>query len=220
MPSAKENEVAQTLIAQRAKKALDECLAIGRTPRCSNGLDPKFSQGVAKARCILAISIMLNESYTQAGFATFPHKRFSLGRYPSLIGMQRGRRDDDASGLDVEKDKQERVTDALHGQDLLTEKVSLPQTDRMAAKKLIPGSTGPLGARIEAIFLEDVANRTLAQGTDSELPEFAHDSRVAPGIFLGQLDDQLSDLLGCTTPTTLRIRVTFSAGPFVFPNPT
>ena len=95
----------------------------------------------------------------------------------------------------------------------------MPQTGRMSADELVPGAATSRGARIEPIILEDVPDRAFGYRPNPQLPEFAHNPGIAPGIFFGQLDDQLADLLNSAPPSALRNWNPLPSGPFVLSNP-
>jgi len=66
MLRTEENKMVQAFVPQRAKKPLYECLAIGRTPRSSNGFGPHSGQGSIKAPREFPVPVMLDESYPHA----------------------------------------------------------------------------------------------------------------------------------------------------------
>src|SRR5262249_49173839 len=121
--------------------------------------------------------------------------------------------------LNMKENEQKSTADAFDCQNSLRKEVGLPQTGSMAFEKFIPRRAGSLGAGFEAAFLQNVADRTLADRANPQLPEFTHDSGVAPGVFLGEFDDQLSDLFGRASSTSPCSRQYFSAGSFLFANP-
>ena len=120
MLCAEENEMIQAFVAQRAKKPLDECLAIGRAPRSANDLGPHSGQGSVKAVREFTVPVVLDESHPQAGVACLVHEHLGLGRNPAFIGMQRGRREDDSPCLDMQENQDKGVADTFHRQDFLT----------------------------------------------------------------------------------------------------
>lgn len=159
MSYAEEYKVIQALVTQRANEPFDKRLAVGRTARSAHDLGPQLGEGLVEIAWKLPISVVLDESYSEAGFTGSLHEFFGLGCHQSLIGMQRSWRENDPSSLDVQENQNECVAEALRGQDPLTEDVGLPQAGCMAADELVPRAATSPGARIEPVFLEDVADR-------------------------------------------------------------
>jgi hypothetical protein len=133
--------------------------------------------------------------------------------------MQSGWREHNTASLNVQENQDKGITEALHGQNPLPKEIGLPQAGRMPIDELVPRRSTSFGARIEPIFLENVADRTFGFRPNPQLPEFTHNPGIAPFVFICQLDEQLAALLSRAPPSPLRNSKPLLGGPLVLPNP-
>src|SRR4051812_14197613 len=90
----------------------------------------------------------------------------------------------------VQEHDHEGVAYSLGRQHFLSQEIGLPQTGRVGSDELIPCWAGALRAWLQAVLPEDIADGALADRANSEFAELAYNSRIAPGVFFGEFDDQ------------------------------
>lgn len=79
----------------------------------------------------------------------------------------------------------------------------MPPAGCVAFDEFIPGRSGSFGAGIEAVFLEDVADRAFGDREDPQFFELADNAGIAPVVFLGQFDDQPADSMAPRMATAI-----------------
>gem|GEM_PF-6708878 len=110
---------------------------------------------------VFAVAIPLHISDSQTLRPCLLDNRFRLRSHPGLVRMKCRRRMNDPPRFDVQERQHERFADSRQRQKLLAEKVTLPQAGRVPTHEFVPGSAGPLGARIDARRFQDIAHRAL-----------------------------------------------------------
>lgn len=128
--------------------------------------------------------------------------RFHLHRNPGLVRMQCCRRENYPPRLHVQKRQHEHFADSRQRQNLLGEKVALPQTGRVPGDKLIQGCTRPLRARLDARRLQDSPHRAHLDRPNAKFLELSHDPRIAPLVLSGHPENQAAQPL--PRPTAFR----------------
>ena len=113
----------------------------------------------------------------------------------------------------MDEEQQEGIDMALDRRDALRDEIALPHCGGVPFDELVPGAAGePLWAGVDAVLLENVAERRLAD-LDAQLLKLAPEPGEAPVVFAGQPKDDLARLLrGAGSPTLGHDRCLLAGG--------
>jgi|GEM_PF-5593368 len=113
----------------------------------------------------------------------------------------------------MDEEQQVGIDMPFDRRDALRDKVALPECGRVTLDELVPGAAGePLWAGVDAVLLENVAQRRLAD-LDAQLLEFAPKPSKTPVVLAGQANDDFARLLrGAGSPTLGHDRCLLAGG--------
>lgn len=189
VPRSENQEVIQNFVPQGS----DESFDVGVHPGCSkggpHGLDSLPTEGLLHSPGEFRVSVVDNVPDGQSALAGLLHEGLRLGLDPGFVRMFRGRSNDGAPGVDMQKRDHEYLANARHRQHFLAEEVHLPEGRGVAFQELIPGSLPSDWAGWEIRLPQNSLDGALGQ-RDSKFRELAPDPPVAPSVLAGQFQDQ------------------------------
>lgn len=186
-----------------------------RTQRSANGL---MLGAAGPTRRISVASASNTVSNEPANLVSWSMIRWVAVRFHSAIciealracwatqaasGVGGGRRDDDLAGADVDVKQQVEIDDARTGECAHRDEVRGPECGRVALDELVPGSRAAFGSGVDVGRTKDVDHGRAADGVDAEFLQFPVYAQGTPAVLAGDLNDQLTDLVGRARATGL-----------------